>query len=232
MGISEILVDFVKDFKFSPDFLIWYANYLKIAMGMLVIFMAILVSLFLHDIKKLPYRLMILLMALYVISLLPFLLLPDHKQSYYLSFGQIWLYGLFAIIFSQALASPRMRVTIVIGLAAFFLTNFATSRLNDKTYWAAKRAKAAQALLENIQKQYPQVAASSTFYFISNKSYPDFAQSWGSSSQQAALILSGADALKVVYNDRSISALFDNAGSLPRSIDHDKVLTVEAVFPY
>lgn len=104
--------------------------------------------------------------------------------------------------------------------------------VNEITYWAAKRARAAQFLVSDIMSKHPKVEDETTFYFKKDPNYPQISEEWGSSSKQAFYILSGADAMKLIYNNNSITAYFEDVTELPRNIDWDKVITYDAYFPF
>ncbi len=80
--------------------------------------------------------------------------------------------------------------------------------LNSKTFWAAKRASAAKVLLNNIKNDFPKYPQSS-IYVKDDPFYPKISNEWGSSSRQDFYIMSGSDALKLIYNDPTIKVYYE-----------------------
>ena len=86
--------------------------------------------------------------------------------------------------------------------------------------------------MEQFTKEYPFVPKGSTFYILDDPSYPYIAKEWGTSSKQAFYILSGSDALKLLYKDTSIETYYQAVGGLPKGVDEKKVINFIAKFPY
>ena len=124
-----------------------------------------------------------------------------------------------------------MKIWGILILGALFLISYQTSDLNRITYWAAKRASAAEYLLKNIKSSYPNPDKGQIFYFKNDPSYPFIAKEWGSSSKQAFYVLSGANALQLIYKDKNIRVFYEDINFPPNEIN-GKILTIKAEFPY
>lgn len=235
VGFPEMLVDFVKPgLKLKTEFMIWYKDYARIIFPIIFIYSAVLFLLFFQLRETLiKNKFLIFSVLAFVISLLPFLFFPQHKFVYYLSLGSIWFSAIFGTILSTAWRYSLIHKALVSLVILFLvLVSNRTTEINAKTYWAAKRAAAAKAILENFKKSYPNANKDTIFYIVDDPSYPDIAKEWGTSSQQVFYILSGSDALKLLYNKPSIKVYYEGSGGLPNNADKSKVITIMAKFPY
>lgn len=233
LGLPEALVDFVgPGFELNPNFLKWFGAYFWTVAYFLLIFVACLSFLLIRLRKKIfQDRYSILFLACFLVSISPFLLFPQHKFVYYLSFPSVWIFCFLAFISSLAWVN-NLRLFTVFLLLAFVVISFLTSNLNQKTYWAAKRAAAAEVLVEQFGQKYPAPLSGTIFYIVDDPNYPDIAKEWGTSSKQAFYILSGSDALKLLYKDPSIETYYQANGGLPKNIDKKRVIYFTAKFPY
>lgn len=234
VGLSELLIDFIgPKLAVNPNLLRWYGDYLKVVLPIFIFWGISLGCIFITFRKKiLGNRIFWLLIFTYLFSLSPFLFFPQHKSSYYLTFASSWFSLLLALLISFAWERQKMmKVWVVFVMLAFVVISYQTLKLNQLTYWAAKRGKAAYYLLSDIKKSNPQVAKGTIFYIKNDPEYPFIAKEWGSSSKQAFYILSGADALKLLYKDPSIKVYFEDMGGLPKD-SQPPIISHIAKFPY
>ena len=234
-NLPEMLVDFVgPDFSINPNFIKWYGQYVWIVLPMFIFTSASLIIISLRLKTKLfQGGFLFLFISCYTITILPFLFFPKHKFIYYLSFGAVWFSAILGYVLSLAWQRSRlMRILSIAVLITVSLISFQTTALNQITYWAAKRAVAAKSLLKSIHQNYPTVQSGTIFYIFDDPSYPEIARQWGTSSRQAAYILSGSDALKLFYNDSTIETYYQAADDLPKNINREKVINFMAKFPY
>lgn len=231
-GLPEILVDFIgPGIKVNPNLSKWYSPYLKIVLPSLIIIFSILIDSLVKFIKQDVKRLFLILLT-FILSLAPFLFFPQHKFVYYLSFSSIW-FSLFIGLSLERLKGKLGKILIGLFLILFLTISWQTNRLNEDTYWAAKRAKAAKYLLSKIKQKYPILEKGTTFYFKNDPNYPVIAKEWGGSSRQAFYILSGSDGLKLLYNDSSIESIFEEINHQEIASESGrKVFEVMATFPY
>ena len=234
-GLPEILVDFVgPNFKLNDNFTYWYKDYARIVFSLVFMICSMLaLSIYIYRKSLIKNRFFTLCVLGFAISVLPFLFFPQHKFVYYLSFAIVWFSIAFGVILSMLWRfSIIHKILVIFVVLAFGVVAYKTIELNRITYWAAKRAKAADYILENFKQKYPKIDDGTIIYLTDDPSYPDIAKEWGTSSKQAFYILSGSDALRLFYNDASLRVYFESNGDLPKRIGSEKVLEILAKFPY
>ena len=183
--------------------------------------------------KIIQDKLVLFIFGSFIASLSPFLLFPTHKSSYYLTLASFWLSVLMALIVSKAWSRRRVFKFLVVSFIAIFIAiSYQTTNINKLTYWAAKRAKAASAMVTDIKKNYPFVDKGTIFYIRNDPEYPFIAKEWGSSSKQAFYILSGPDAFKLLFKDPTIQVYFEDIQTLPLTINKEKIINYTPRFPY
>jgi len=231
--LPEMLVDFVTlKFQVNPNLFKWYEDYVKIVFSFLaLIFAIILYLIILFKDKLIKQKSLYLFLSCYLISLVPFLFFPQHKFVYYLTFPVIW-FSMFLGMFLSFVwrRKGKTKFLVAVFLFSYIFISFKTVEINKITYWAAKRARAAQFLISDITSKYPKVERSTIFYFRKDPNYPQISQEWGSSSKQAFYILSGSDALQLSYRDTTIKVMYEDIDALPKG--QDKVIVYTAKFPY
>lgn len=235
-GLSEIIVDFIgPKFQINPNLLKWYSDYIQIVISSFVVLVLSLIFFICFYRKKLFSNIYFLLIAAfsYIISLSPFLFFPNHKSSYYMSFSTIWFSFFMAVILNIVWQYQKIaKMWVILWIFLFAIISFQTNKLNELTYWAAKRSVAAEYLLKNIKKFYPNPQKNAIFYIKNDPEYPFITKEWGSSSKQAFYILSGDDALKLAYNNPTLKVFFEDMGDLPADINRSIVIPYIAKFPY
>lgn len=235
LNFPEMLVDFMgSNFNLNPNFIKWYGDYALICL-LLFLFIILTSFLFIISFKKKIFKnkILYLFFFCYLISLSPFLFFPRHKFVYYLSLPSFWILAILAFILSVAWQrSLLFKILSLLTILSFGMFSYQTIRLNQQTHWAAKRAVAAKSVLELVHKTHPNVANGTIFYMLDDPNYPEIAKEWGTSSKQAFYILSGSDALKLLYRDSSIETYYQAIGGLPKGIDKKRVISFTAKFPY
>lgn len=233
-GLSEIFADFIgPKFNISPTLIRFYGQYTYMSASFFVSLLLILTFLCFRLIRaKIDCRPLFFFGISFVIALSPFLFFPQHKSSYYLTFSTVWFSSLLAFILASGWkASKVAKFLVAIFLIIFAILSYQTIQLNHLTYWAAKRAPAAQYLLSDIKKIYPNPDKGAVFYIKDDPEYPFIAKEWGSSSKQTFYILSGSDALKLLYRDPTIKVYFEGVGE-PPGVDLGQAILYTAKFPY
>lgn len=232
-GFSEMLVDFIgPNLSVNPNLIKWYGNYVYLILFLSFLFFISVTYLFwIFKEKIFKTKLLFLFFVCFLITLSPFLFFPQHKSTYYLSFSSVWFAGLVSSLIAPAY-TKYFKILVCLIVIIMFTISYQTIQLNKLTYWAAKRAVAAKYLLNEIKIKYPVVPKGSIFYIKNDPYYPKIAKEWGTSSKQAFYILSGADALKLLYNDSSIQTYFEDKGPLLSKSDNSKIINYVARFPY
>ena len=234
-GLPETIVDFVKPgFILKEEFIIWYRDYVKIVFPLLFIAISFLIMKVWFQ-RKTLFSEFFLFFAIgsFIISISPFLLFPQHKFVYYLSLPIIWFSTALGFILANSWKAGNIyKLLTILMLISFIIISYQTNTLNITTHWAAKRAKAAEVLIQQIKLDHPSVPKGSVFYIKDDPYYPDIAKEWGTSSKQAFYILSGKDAVQLIYNDLTIRAYFEDVNDLPLNVDPQKIITLTAKFPY
>ena len=234
-GLPEMMVDFVRPkLLLKEEFKIWYGYYANIVFPMLIFtFSSLLVLIVLLKKIILKDKFLFFFVASFLICISPFLFFPQHKFVYYLSLPVVWFSAAVGLILAVSWKNRNFyKAFSVILPLTFIIISYQTINLNSTTYWAAKRAQAAQVLLDQFILKYPSAQKGSIFYILDDPSYPNIAKEWGTSSQQAFYILSGSDAVRLLYNDASIKVYYQSMENLPVDIDSNKVKKVMAKFPY
>ena len=237
-GLPEMLVDFVRPkFVLKEEFIIWYSYYAKIVFPLLL-FVISLLFMMIWSLKKIIFtgNFLIFFITSFLISISPFILFPQHKFIYYLSLPIIWFSSTLGLILAVSwMVGNFYRALTVSILLSFLIISYQTITLNSKTHWAAKRAKAAESLVKQLKLDYPSVPKGSIFYITDDPNYPDIAREWGTSSKQAFYILSGSDALQLLYKDPSIKVYYQAVEKPPENLDLNNMalmISLTARFPY
>jgi hypothetical protein len=231
-NLPEILSDFIgPKLALNQNFIKWYPVYFW---SVLTTFSGVLIILALFVIKlrkKIFNRQLTFLVLSFVVSSAPFLFFPQHKYVYYLSFALIWFSAALGFILAQGWDQKRLKLLVPVCLILLAFTSYQTINLYASTYWAAKRAAAAKFMVGDILKNYPKVPNGTTFYFKNDPDYPVIDEQWGGSSKQVFVILSGSDALKLIYNDLSVKAYFEDI-ERPQNEKDPSLIIYTAKFPY
>lgn len=230
-NLPEMLVDFIgPNFAVNPNLIKWYGYYLKIVLPLLLgIALSILYFFFLLRKRNQILKISIFYFLSFLTALLPFLLFPQHKSIYYLSFAMIWFSSLLALVIAPFWQSKKIWIMLIIF--GFIIISYLTAKLNGLTYWAAKRAVAAKYILNDFQKHYLKLEKNSVIYIKNDPNYPFIAKEWGSSSKQAFYILSGSDAFKLLYHDLTLRVYFEDVNQAPDN-DVKEIVYYLAKFPF
>lgn|SRR3989344_57133 len=233
-GIPEMLVDFVKPRLILKDeFFLWYGYYAKIVFPLLLILFTGFLFTVWRSKRTLFTKYSIFLIACFLISVSPFLFFPQHKFVYYLGFPIVWFSAILGLILSELWVAGKIHKGVVaLFLLTFLIISNQTVDLNSETHWAAKRAKSAEVLMQQFKKDYPILQKGSIFYITDDPNYPFISKEWGTSSKQAFYILSGSDALKLLYKDSSIKVYYEAIEGIPNNLNPNNLISFTAKFPY
>jgi hypothetical protein len=209
LGLPEMFLDFLlSGFKLNPDLMKNFGNYYRLIFPT---FFASVVFIFLFIVKSIKSffrdKIVIFLVAWFVLGLLPVLFLPVHKQTYYLQVSLPAFLGLIGYLMYKA----KLRRSISgIFILVLIILNITSVQLANVTYWAKLRGQVALKLLENIKSQYPNLPKGSTIYVKNDPSYPFISSDWGGASKQAYFILNGNDGLQLLYKDNSLKVYYED----------------------
>lgn len=234
-NLPEMLVDFVgPKLQINPKLFIWYHGYLNTVLPLLTILFLAIGAVFLKYFKYLiRNKNLYIFVIFFILSLSPFLIFPKHKFIFYMSFSTVWFSAILALIISYIVRKNNFGKMIAgIFLVLHLMISYQTIQINKITHWAAKRSVAAKFILSEIKTIYHNFPKGSVLYIKNDPLYPDIAKEWGSSSKQAFYILSGSDALRLLFNDKTIKVYYEDVLPLPKNIDRSEIITYIAKFPY
>lgn len=142
--------------------------------------------------KERDIRQLILSIAIIIIGLFPFILIPEHLSPHYMN---VSIFG-FAIMIGLVLKQLRPVVSFVFLL--FFLgIAIYNINLTKSNNWVVKRANLAKAYIEQIEKDNS--PPESEFVFADNKI---------STSQEAYIALGTGEAIKFWFKDKNYQTCF------------------------
>ncbi|TSC88968.1 MAG: Uncharacterized protein G01um10145_677 [Microgenomates group bacterium Gr01-1014_5] len=223
LGLPEMLIDFVRSgLKLNPSLMRYWGDYYKIIFSAFFVALFGLLyatsSLFFKKRQILLNKKVFLLIIWFVAGLLPVAVLPWHKSTYYLypvlaAFSILVSYLVFK--FAENTKNLPARVMVAFLVAALFILNTTSVTLGDSTYWAATRGRLAEKLIGQISAQYPTLPKGAVFYIKNDPNYPFVAKDWGGTSKQASIILNREDALRLYYQDPTITVYYEDMGNPP-----------------
>ncbi len=239
LGLPEMLVDFVlPGLKLDPNLMRYWGNYFLIIFSTFVISLISLgiLTIYLLFVKRYLFftKEFLFLLFWFPLSLLPVLFFPLHKFTYYLSaslpaFWRSIGFIIFNSYWHLKKEFPNLALSILIILfLSIFLQNITSILLGHSTYWAAQRGKIAEKLITHMLSEYPKLPKGSVVYFTNDPFYPYVAKDWGGSSKQASIILSGSNALQLIYKDPTLKVFYEDLGVLPKNLSKDMVYTIVA----
>lgn len=213
LGIPEMLLDFIgPGIKFNPNLMKFWGDYFKILFP-LFISISFLLLISLRNLFK--QKLFWFFIFWFVVSIAPVVFLPLHRSTYYLALSLPAISGIIGLSFSYFYKwSKSLAYFFIISVVAL---SFVTILLSQKTYWAISRARIAKRIILDIRKEYPQIPKGAIIYIKNDPSYLKFSEEWGGTSKQASVILSGSDALQLIYNDPTLKVFYEDL-EIPRGV--------------
>lgn len=221
-GVPEMFVDFVgPKFALNPNLMKFWGDY---SSG--IFFFGTVAFTILAMCVILAFRSTIgdgrfwFLVLWFPIALSPVLLLPLHKQTYYLTPALPAFWGVVGIVvFSAYKRFEKKKKGLVKVFAGAFLVSLimlsvASATLAELTYPAARRGKIGKKLISDIRAKYPELPKGATVYFQNDPNYPKISGDWGSSSKQAAFVLNGSDALQLLYKDPTLKVVYEDLAEI------------------
>ncbi len=213
LGMPEMLLDFIgPGIKFNPNLMKFWGDYFKIIFP-LFIFISLLLLISLKNLFK--QKLFWFFVFWFVVSIAPVVFLPLHRSTYYLALSLPALSGIIGLSFSYFYKwSKSLSYFFIISAVAL---SFVTILLSQKTYWAITRTRIAKRIILDIRKEYPQIPKGAIIYIKNDPSYLKFSEEWGGTSKQASVILSGSDALQLIYHDPTLKVFYEDL-AIPRGV--------------
>lgn len=239
LGLPEMLIDFVlPGFKLNPTLMRYWGNYFIIIFATFAISLSILGLILLYFISRkraiFYNKKFWFLLIWFPIGILPVLLLPFHKSTYYLvpALPAFWgALGFLIFSFYTDLKNKYPKAVLSIILLLFlnlFVLSATSIKLGETTYWASQRGKLAEKLINQMKSEYPTLPKGAVVYFKNDPSYPFVAEDWGGTSKQANLALNGSDALQLLYKDLTLRVFYEDLGGVPKNFPKSKVYSIVA----
>jgi hypothetical protein len=158
---------------------------------------------------------LIIFFAFWFIALLgPFILLPAHKSTHYLAPALPAFWATVCLMAYTFLKSNKYLWIFIITVVVLDATSI---KLGEKTYWAVQRGNLAKKVLMQLKSEHPSLPSGTTLYIKNDPNYPKLQGDWGASSTQVSYILSGDDAIRLLYHDNSIKVLYEDLDSRPQN---------------
>lgn len=204
-GIPEMLLDFVgPGLKLNPNLMEFWGSYFKIIFP---VFGALILILLLGIKKQLKNKFFWFFVFWFIAGISPVVFLPLHRSTYYLAFSLVGIAGMFGLIFESLYKERKTVAYLLVG--CFLALSVMTICLSKKTYWAISRDRIARELIQDTKSIYPSLPKGAVVYFLNDPDYPIINEDWGGSAKQAKVVLSGSDALVLLYEDESLRVLYE-----------------------
>lgn len=172
--------------KFSQEF---YPLMLKTFFGAIAIMILVISALAISIKRKLKInnRLVVFLLAWFLIAISPVLIIPNHTFIMYLTLAAIGLYALIA--YQASIANDKLLALLIIVIWLWSSTT--TLAFYKHNFWMVQAQKTAREFAANMKKQYPTLPTGAIVL------YP-------LQSQHELQALLENHALRAIYNDKSL----------------------------
>ena len=209
IGAPENLIDFISFPKINPRFFETYPFFGKLELILLAIIFWLIfveaVKLFggkkQKDREKL--KLCFFFAGWFLITLLPFVFLVNHRFAFYLEIPFFGLAGFLSPIFFKT-KLKWFFLSLYLGISLL------TVNFYSKFYWGVTRAKIAHKILINLKNEYPVLPKNASLFFLNDKNYSSPSVEWGGTSTQAKHALSGCNGPSFVYQNDSLRCYFED----------------------
>lgn len=213
-GVPETVIDYVgPGFRINPNLMRFYGDYYRLIVPSFIFSIVALVIAVRSWAIKID-RKIVFLVFWFVVGISTVLFLPMHKSTYYLSLS---LPAFWASIFYLIFKNKKI---LFLPFIAFFLSllifTFLTIRVGSITYWAFERGIVSKKIITELKNKYPSLPKGAVLYMKNDPTYPFISSEWGGTSKQASLILSGADAIELLYNDPTIKVYYEDLDLEPK----------------
>ncbi len=209
LGAPELLVDYIGPGlrpipRFYTDFGPWA--------GIILLPLLVLIFLLIFTLFKSRNKLYLIknqlffAITVFIISLGPLLLLPNHKFTLEMAVPLIgFSLGLACLLKSLS----RYRYLV---LGAFLFLNLSMYFLLYNRHYTITRARVSQNIFTYLQKNYPQYPKNQFFFFINDT--PNYGADWGS-SKQIAHAINVSELFRVFYHDSTINVYYQDLAPPP-----------------
>lgn len=208
LGAPESLVDFIgPGLKINSRFFLYSPP-----LGLLVLIFPIMISTAVlirginYFFKTKEKGNSIFLIGWFIVTLLPFVMLLNHRFAYYLEIPFFGLSGLTATVFSKGKSFK------VLFILLFLLGSFLAVSFYNKTYWAINRADVSKKIIKELKDKYSVLPHASNLVFLNDPNYSSPSKEWGGTSSQAKIALSGCEGPKFIFEDYSLKCFFEDDG--------------------
>ncbi len=183
-------------FSKEPAFLFHFKNYSMRFLILFVIEFLIFIYVFLTNIKRKTFNLLLISVLFFSITISPVLFLPNHTFPHYLSIASIGIYAFIAYLLSQLkLNKMHNKIIISVLIVTWFLSSFTTLSFTKETHWIPGEQSISKEIITNIIKTNAVVPKKSIFYLQP-------------STVQIKQSLMDQNALQVIYMDKTIKTIF------------------------
>lgn len=206
LGIPEMLLDFVgPGIKLNPNLMMYWGGYFKV----IFLFFGIILIGFLMKLKSLiKHKILWFFVFWFFVGISPVVFLPFHRSTYYLAPVLPAVGGIIGLLFSMLY--KQKKILGYLFICVLLALSFTTINLSKTTFWAITRSKIAKNLINDVKTVYPDLPQGASIYFTNDPDYPVISKEWGGSSKQARVVLSGNDALQIVYKDSTIRVYYED----------------------
>lgn len=236
-GLPEMLLDFVRPgLTLNPNLMKYWSSYFFIIFPSFFVSAGILLVFSIYALRNkiLSDRRFWFLLLWFPMALAPILILPQHKQTHYLVpalpafFGSIFFIANIYLSKVKKKYAKLSQILFALFVTSLFILSLTSIRLAEKTYPAVQRGKIAEKLLNEIRTQYSSLPSGSIIYIINDPTYPFISSEWGGTSKQANLILSGSDAIQLIYKDPTLQVYYEDLSELPENLNDVQVFSFVA----
>jgi len=133
-----------------------------------------------------------------IITLIPVIFIQVHFSPHY---GSISLFGfllLFLILLESLMHKTIQNAVIAAVLSSWIVSSVVTVELNNEIHWIIRRSETAKNWLFRIKKEYPNLKQGSTIVIPTD-------------NKDSKVALNDGRALKILYNDTSLTVLFQKS---------------------
>lgn len=183
----------------------------KITIYILILCMGVLcVYTLIQERNRLKSPFIFLGVSIFVTTMAPFFLLPNHLSSYYLSTGFIGISIIAGYILGYAFISNKIFIKSIscIIFLLFFITSFISVDFMNKTSWIVWRSENARKYIQKLKKSYPSLPKGSTVRFAGTIVTPG----------ELNVALYNDKGVRLYYNDKTISVLYGEKGNKKNTV--------------
>jgi len=221
VGGAELL----KDYLSSPITLLkrFYTDFGLLGKIMIGLLITTLTSFGVLTVKNIKKNTVMKLGAIivFIVSLAPVLLLPNHKFTIQMSMP---MFG-FALFIGLLLEKESKKV-ISLVLFLYLALNISSIMLTQKTHYSVQRSQISSRVYEYFKKEYPTLSNKNKVIFLNTDTSDNNVVSWGSSKQISHALMENYFFM-VMYPGQNIEVLYEDlAKNIP--IEDDDVIYLDS----